>query len=69
MNCKYEYSMIELSPGLQFPSIMFPKFPQMCDYMNVVMQLPTLTLNLPLPTDHVIMAIFPSRVIPNDHAR
>jgi len=29
------------------------------DYMNDVMQLPTLTLSLPLPNDHAIMAIFP----------
>jgi len=28
------------------------------DYMNDVMQLPTLTLSPPLPNDHVIMAIF-----------
>ena len=64
MNCKYEYSMIELSPGLRSPSIVFPKFPQMYDYMNVVMQLPTLTLNLPLPNDHVIVAIFPPKSYP-----
>jgi len=29
------------------------------NYMNDVMQLPTLTLNLPLPIDPVIMVIFP----------
>jgi len=28
------------------------------DSMNDVKQLPTLTLNLPLPNDHAIMAIF-----------
>ena len=39
------------------------------NYMNDVMQLPTLTLNLPLPNDHAIMAIFLSKVILNDHAR
>jgi len=29
------------------------------DSMNDVKQLPTFTLNLPLPNDHAIMAIFP----------
>jgi len=33
------------------------------------MQLPTPILIPPLPNDHAIMAIFPSKVIHNDHAK
>jgi len=39
------------------------------DSMNDVIELPTLTLILPLPNDHAIMAIFLSKVTLNDHAR
>jgi len=65
----YKYSMNNESLGLRFPSIIYPIFPSNYDYMNNVIQLSTLTLNLPLPNDHVIMVIFLSRIIPNDHVR
>jgi len=46
-------------PGASVSLYEVPNFSLEYDYMNDVMQLPTLTLSLPLPNDHAIMAIFP----------